>query len=180
MIRGRESASSLWRWLAPPDRNLISFEFQVGVNFMGLWDARPDDSFGAAIDYSRVSPYVASFDRVAASFSDVPVPVRDYELLLEATYQAQIVQGFFIQPDFQYVFHPGGGAIDPLNPFVGRIPDAAVFGLRTRREVLVPLGGARGRRSAGSSARDRLKVAQSNCRTAQVADATRRDRRSDR
>jgi porin len=71
---------------------------------------------------------VSALDQVAASFS--AVPIRDYELLLEATYQAQIVRGFFIQPDFQYVFHPGGGAIDPLNPYAGRIPDAAVFGLR--------------------------------------------------
>ena len=68
---------------------------------------------------------------MAASFSDVPVPVRNYEILFEATYQAQIMPGLIVQPDFQYVFHPGGGAIDPLNPFVGRIPDAAVFGLRT-------------------------------------------------
>ncbi len=116
---------------APAVQNLISFEFQFGVNFTGLWDARPHDSFGVAIDYSRVSPNVASFDRVAAAFSEIPAPIRDDELLLEATYQAQIVPGLFIQPDFQYVFHPGGGAIDPLNPFVGRIPDAAVFGLRT-------------------------------------------------
>jgi porin len=27
--------------------------------------------------------------------------------------------------------HPGGGALNPLNPAAGRIPDAAVFGLRT-------------------------------------------------
>jgi porin len=57
--------------------------------------------------------------------------LRDYEILFEVTYQAQIRPGSFVQPDFQYVFHPGGGVIDPLNPFVGRIPDAAVFGLRT-------------------------------------------------
>jgi porin len=38
--------------------------------------------------------------------------------------------GWNVQPDFSYVFHPGGGAINPLNPASGRIPDAAVFGLR--------------------------------------------------
>jgi porin len=57
--------------------------------------------------------------------------LRNYELVVELTYQAQIVAGWTIQPDFQYIFHPGGGVIDPLNPFVGRIPDATVFGLRT-------------------------------------------------
>lgn len=116
---------------APPDRNLLTVEIEGGVNFMGLWDARPDDIFGAAFTYNRVSPSVTALERVAASFSEKPVPIRDYEILLEATYQAQIVPGFVIQPDFQYVFHPGGGAINPLNPSAGRIPDAAVFGLRT-------------------------------------------------
>lgn len=116
---------------APQDRNLISLEIQAGVNFMGVWDARPQDSFGAAFDYSRVSPYVTAYDKMAAPFSTSPVPFRDYELLLEATYQAQIMRGLFVSPDFQYVFHPAGGAIDPLNPWAGRIPNAAVFGLRT-------------------------------------------------
>jgi porin len=55
------------------------------------------------------------------------LPLRDYELVVELTYQAQIVAGWTIQPDFQYI---GGGVIDPLNPFVGRIPDAAVLALR--------------------------------------------------
>ncbi|HET6378665.1 MAG TPA: carbohydrate porin [Methylocella sp.] len=116
---------------APADRNLVSVEIQAGVNFMGIWERRPEDSFGAAFDYNRVSPYVSAADQAAASFTNVPVPVRNYELLLEATYQAQIVPGFYLQPDFQYVFHPSGGIINPLNPLAGRIPDAAVLGLRT-------------------------------------------------
>lgn len=116
---------------SPPDRNFLTVEVEAGVNFMGLWDKRPHDSFGAAFCYDRISPFVSASDQVAASFSNGFVPVRNYELMVEATYQAQIMQGFTVQPDFQYVFHPGGGAIDPLNPRVGRIPDAAVFGLRT-------------------------------------------------
>jgi porin len=48
-----------------------------------------NDSFGVAFSYNRVSPSVSALDRVAASFSDLPVPVRDYEILFEATYQAQ-------------------------------------------------------------------------------------------
>jgi porin len=47
------------------------------------------------------------------------------------TYQAQISPSWIVQPDFQYIFRPGGGVIDPVNPAVGKIPDAAVFGLRT-------------------------------------------------
>jgi porin len=59
------------------------------------------------------------------------LPVRDDQVTFELTYQAQIVPGFLVQPDFQYIFHPAGGALNPLNPASGRIPDAAVFGIRT-------------------------------------------------
>jgi porin len=37
------------------------------------------------------------------------------------SYKAQIIPGLFIQPDFQYIFHPGGSS---------NIKDAAVFGAR--------------------------------------------------
>jgi porin len=116
---------------APTDRNLIHFYADGGVNFMGLWSQRPDDQFGVSAAYTEVSPSVHAFDVDTADFTGERLPARDYELLLEATYQAQIMPGWTVQPDFEYVFHPGGGAINPLNPASGRIPDAAVFGLRT-------------------------------------------------
>jgi porin len=59
------------------------------------------------------------------------LPVRTYELALEVSYQAQIGPGWIVQPDFQYIFRPGGGVVDPIDPSVRRIPDAAVIGLRT-------------------------------------------------
>jgi porin len=74
---------------------------------------------------------VSGLDVDTAFFSKSPLPIRDYELALELTYQAKILPGFCVQPDFQYIFHPGYGRVDPVNPVVGRIPHAAVFGLRT-------------------------------------------------
>ena len=59
------------------------------------------------------------------------LPLRNYELVVELTYQALIVEGWTIQPDFQYIIHPGAGAVDPINPLIGRIPNAAIFALRT-------------------------------------------------
>ncbi len=116
---------------SPSDRNLIDLYAEAGVNFMGLWDKRPDDSFGLAASFSQLSPGLRELDREKAFFEKTALPLRDYELVVEFTYQAQIIAGWTIQPDFQYIFHPGGGVVDPLNPFVGRIPDAAVFALRT-------------------------------------------------
>ena len=48
-------------------------------------------------------------NRVTSSFPDFQYRCTGL-ILLEATYQVQIRPGFFIQPDFQYVFHPGGAA----------------------------------------------------------------------
>lgn len=112
---------------APGDRNLISLDIEAGINFMGLWDARPHDAFGAAFAYTRISPDLSASQRIAAD----QAAIQSYELAFEVTYQAEIVPGFVIQPDFQYIFRPGGGAINPLNPKAGLIRDAAVFGLRT-------------------------------------------------
>ena len=116
---------------APSDRNLIDLYADAGVNFIGLWDLRPDDTFGVAASYSRISPDASGRDADAAFFRSTPLPVRDDQVTFELTYQAQIVPGFLVQPDFQYIFHPAGGALNPLNPASGRIPDAAVVGIRT-------------------------------------------------
>ncbi len=116
---------------SPLDRNLMSFYAEAGVNFIGLWTERPDDTFGCAVAFSQLSPPLGALDRDSNFFSGDTAPVRSYELALEVTYQAQIGPSWIVQPDFQYIFRPGGGVVDPTNPTVGRIPDAAVFGLRT-------------------------------------------------
>lgn len=116
---------------APSDRNVADFYTHAGINFMGLWDKRPDDMFGVAAAYSPVSPAVSSLDAQSAFFARAALPIRNYEAALELSYQAAIIPGWIMQPDFQYIFHPRYGAIDPINPAVGRIRDAAVFGLRT-------------------------------------------------
>ena len=52
--------------------------------------------------------------------------------MLEVTYQAQIVPGWTIQPDFQYIINPGGHVADPADPEGLRpLRNALVFGVRT-------------------------------------------------
>ncbi len=57
--------------------------------------------------------------------------IQAYESLIEVSYRAQIVPGWTIQPDFQYMWHPGGNV--PINSAHGApaIPDATVLGVRT-------------------------------------------------
>jgi porin len=60
-------------------------------------------------------------------------PVRSFEGLITAVYQYEVRAGFTLQPNFQYIVHPGGGATNPLgvNQPGKILKDAAVFGLRT-------------------------------------------------
>jgi porin len=123
-VFGRVSAS-------PSDRDLISFYADGGIDFIGLWSQRAGDSFGIGVAYSEISQAARAFDLDKAFFSGATLPARNYEIALELTYQAQILPGWTVQPDFQYIFHPGGGTVNPVDAVSGRVPDAAVFGLRT-------------------------------------------------
>jgi porin len=107
--------------VTPSDRNMISAQLNGGIIFAGLIPGRPNDRFGASVVYSRFSSGARAFDQDVINITGVPGNVRDYEANLELSYVAQIVPGWTVQPDFQYVRHPSGQA--------GR--DAKVLGLRT-------------------------------------------------
>ncbi len=118
--------------VAPSDRNLIDLYLDGGIEFLGVTPSRPNDTFGIAIEYIRISNAAQQYDRDQQIFANAAVPIRDYEAVLELTYQAEIMPGWMLQPTFQYVVHPAGGAVDPNDPsHTKRIKDAAVFGLRT-------------------------------------------------
>ena len=117
---------------SPADRNPVAFYVDGGLTFKGLFDSRPDDTIGIAAGYAGISGRAHDLDRDVRSFGAPGgvYPIRSGEGLLEATYQLQIVPGFTLQPDFQYVIRPGGGISNPRDPSGARIRNAAVFGLR--------------------------------------------------
>ncbi len=118
--------------VSPSDRNLISLYIDGGFLLTGFNDARPDDKIGVAMTYAKISAAAQQADRDTFALTGVPIPVRDYEAVFEATYGIQVWSNWLVQPVFQYVFHPGGGAVDPTDPTqTHRIKDAAVFGLRS-------------------------------------------------
>lgn len=117
---------------APSDRNLIDLYLDGGLQFSGLIPSRANDTFGIALEYIRISNSAQQYNLDEQAFTGIAIPVRDYEAVLELTYQAEIRPGWILQPTFQYVRHPAGGAVDPTDPsHTMRIRDAEVFGLRT-------------------------------------------------
>ncbi len=118
--------------VSPSDRNLISAYLDGGFLFTGFSERRPNDKFGVAATYARISDRARQLDQDVQFFTGTAYPIRDYEAILEITYQAEIVPNLLVQPVFEYIAHPGGGAVDSNDPTQNRrIKDAVMLGVRT-------------------------------------------------
>lgn len=115
---------------SPGDRNLVSFYVDGGVTGRGLVPGRPDDTAGLSFAFSQISPAARRTDRAEAAALGTPYSSRSNEAVVEATYQAQVVPGFTLQPDIQYIARPGGSIPNPLRADLKPIRDAVVLGLR--------------------------------------------------
>jgi porin len=115
---------------APGDRNLINFSVDAGVALKAPLPGRDHDSLGVGFGIAKVSSSASAFDSDTAFFSGTWFPVRGSETFIEVTYQIQATGWWQLQPDFQYVFNPGGGIQNPNNP-TQRVGNEAIFGLRS-------------------------------------------------
>jgi len=78
----------------PGDVSLFDRHFGTGVTWTGLSADRPNDVIGFGPEYVNLS------DRAG-----LPKP---FELAMEAFYQYQVAPWAAVQPDLQYICHPGG------------------------------------------------------------------------
>jgi porin len=111
------------------DRNLIDFSMNAGLNLKDPLPNRPDDTFGVAIELAHVSGRRGALDQDMNEFGTF-TPVQSVETVIEVTYQYQVAPWWLLQPDFQYVFNPSGGIVNPDIP-TEKIKNEAVIGLRT-------------------------------------------------
>jgi porin len=93
--------------LAPSDRSQIDLQIDGGIVFAGLIPQRPNDSFGASFIYSRFSSAVRA-NPANEIVPGIPGAYPDYETNLELIYSWQVVPGWVLQPDYQYIWHPSG------------------------------------------------------------------------
>ena len=90
---------------------------------------------GLAFAYGHISPAAAADDRALAAVTGLPIPIRDYEAAIELTYRWELAENWSIEPDLQYIFHPGSNIANPANPAsLSPIPNALVLGVRTALE----------------------------------------------
>lgn len=117
-------------WTPLSDRNLVDFSLNAGITYHEPFLHRDDDTFGLGLGYAHVSRRAAALDRDTQFFTGSFTPVRGSETFVEATYQFQATPWWQLQPDFQYVFHPGAGIANPNAPSE-RVKNEVVLGLRT-------------------------------------------------
>jgi porin len=109
--------------------NLIQFSLNAGLTLHEPIPHRRDDTLGIGMGYARVTTGAMAADAAQAAFVNPATPVRSGETYLEATYQYELFPWIQLQPDFQYVFNPGAGILNPNAP-TQRVHNEAVIGIR--------------------------------------------------
>ena len=84
------------------------------------------------VGYARIGGAARALASDESMFTGIEQPARDYETVLEVTYQVNLAPWWILQPDLQVIFHPGGNVAAPLPaPPTQPIPNAVVVGLRS-------------------------------------------------
>jgi len=126
-----EGVSAFVRASFSPSRSsLIDYYVDAGLAYRGLFDGRDSDTLGLSVAYAHISSDARRADRDANTYASSTNPVRKFETVFEATYQALVVPGFTVQPDIQYVVRPGSGIANPRDAIGHRVKNATVFGAR--------------------------------------------------
>jgi porin len=115
---------------SPSDRNLVDRWADGGIVFAGMVPGRPNDKFGASLIYAGIGESARGFDRDMRRLTNDLRPIRSFCATFEVSYQTQIMPGWVVQPDFQYVFKPAGGIVSPFD-HTARVRGGPVFGLRS-------------------------------------------------
>ena len=104
----------------------------AGATYQGLIPDRGEDVAGIAVGYAQVSSDLQGLDEDARTFAGMSTPVEDSEIVIEFVYAAQIAPWWLVQPDIQYIIHPGGNVADPDDPTgLSTVPDSFVLGIRS-------------------------------------------------
>ncbi|MDR3110965.1 MAG: carbohydrate porin [Planctomycetaceae bacterium] len=88
--------------------------FGTGFQFLGLFESRPNDSLGFSVNIVRFSDGYRKDEEIQFA----------YEAAYELYYKIQLTENCVLQPDFQYIVHPGG---EYKNSFVPGVIFQVVF-----------------------------------------------------
>lgn len=116
--------------VVPSDRNLVSSYVDGGVGIKGPFEGRPDDLLTFGVAHGNIGANARGLDQDTLFFNGPNYPIRDHETAFEISYIFRVTPWWSIQPDLQYIVHPGGRVPNPLDP-ARVIGDTFIAGVRT-------------------------------------------------
>jgi porin len=115
---------------SPGDRNAIDLYADGGLAVASPIPGRSGDTMGMAIAVARISPALAGLARDLRRLSGAAGRGPDFEAVAELSYRVQLGRAMFLQPNLQFVLHPGARLPTRLG-LGGATPNALVVGVRT-------------------------------------------------
>ena len=103
--KGQELGIFFRSGLAPRDRNRYELAIDGGFNFLNPFTKMERDVVGAGISFAKVSDNI----RQAEEQTGI-IPVSDYELAFEVTGQFPVKPWLTLQPNVQWIHHPGSSS----------------------------------------------------------------------
>jgi porin len=99
---GKGLSSFLQMGFDPQPVSVSSFYASAGLVYTGLIPTRDADKLGVSFAYARMSDYLQN------KASESGFPGASFEGVTELTYSIRLAPAVAIQPDLQYILHPGG------------------------------------------------------------------------
>ncbi|HEX9784922.1 MAG TPA: carbohydrate porin [Opitutaceae bacterium] len=122
MARGRIAGQTRTGGGAPRDHSTFEWVASGGVHYQGLLPGRDEDTLAVGVVFAQVSRDARWQQRDDRDVNGVNyVVLADHEFVLEVTYRCHLRPWLVVEPDVQWMRHPGGS---------GATPDAFLLGLR--------------------------------------------------
>jgi porin len=113
---------------SPAEFNTSNLFVEAGLNLTAPFAGRDNDVFGIGVAYLGISPAKRRYGSDVVMFTGVGSPYFGNETVLEVTYLCHLNAWWTLQPDLQYVVHPGAGI--PVGSDARPLRDALTGGMR--------------------------------------------------
>jgi porin len=100
---------------------LFDYYADGGLSYRGLVPGRRNDVLAVGLAYAGISDLANDYEDGLKAIFPGYSPDQDYEAVLEVTYSIELTPFWSLQPDIQWVLHPGGS---------NALGDALVLGIR--------------------------------------------------
>jgi len=98
------------------------------MNWIAPFEGRDNDVFGLGVSYLGISPAARRFGSDVVFYTGAGSRYYGNETVFEATYLCQVSPWWTLQPDLQYVIHPGAGI--PAGSGTRPLGNAVIGGIR--------------------------------------------------